>query len=103
MPYRYRRFHFNGPITVTDWVADTWIPRHRALGIDLEYIKSQFRYGDWGHFGDRVQLRLKIQQGTQLVNVILGAAVHRRANGAISEVEVDYAHAWHQGGRRRRR
>jgi hypothetical protein len=102
MPYRYRRFYYNGPITIVDWILDTWIPRHRDLVIDAQYIKSQFQYGDWGHFGNRVQLRLKIPQGTQVVNVIFGAAVHRNADETISELEVDYAHAWHERGRRRR-
>lgn len=47
MPGRYRRLFYNGPIEISDWILKVWVPRHRSLGADRQWIESNVRYSIW--------------------------------------------------------
>jgi hypothetical protein len=78
MPYWYRRFHYNGPIAVEDWIMDVWIPKHRNLGIDRIWIEGNIRYGDWRRVtNNRFSLKVRVLEGSKAVTVVLKATIER--------------------------
>jgi hypothetical protein len=95
MPYRYRRFYYNGPIEFEDWIIEVWIPRHRSFAIGRQWLESNIRYADWKwHLRQQeIWIEFKAFEGTKVVPVIAKARVYRTATGGIAKIRVRYVHS----------
>lgn len=93
MPYRYRRFHYNGPIDFDEHIIKVWIPEHRSLVPDRWVLDSNIRYAIW-EWKSRNDFSVVFTafEGNRPVKVLVKAEVRRKMQGPIAGIRVYYAH-----------